>query len=146
VFYYTTEGFQRRIATHLDYPNGIALSKDGKSLFIAESYRNRIIVINLKSPGITEGDWKVFADLPRHKSGEAAQNLPDGIKIDSKGQIWVAHYGMSAIQVYSEKGSLINSINIDFPLTSNLYLTADELIVTGGYSEPGPGGILIVNQ
>jgi gluconolactonase len=142
VFYFSRDGCQRRIASHLDYPNGIALSNDGKFLFVAESYRNRIILISLKSPGITEGEWELFTELPYHPSGDATKNLPDGIKIDLLGQLWVAHYGMHSVHVYSESGKFKKSISTDFPLTSNLCITQNELIVTGGYSEPGPGGVL----
>lgn len=142
VCYYTPGGSERIIATNLDFPNGIALSKDGRMLFIAESYQNRILMIALNSDGEPEDDWSVFAVLPYHPSGDVVKNLPDGIKIDDEGCMWIAHYGMQCVQVLSPEGQLINCIKTEFPLVSNLYLKGKEVIVTGGYAEPGPGGLL----
>jgi len=142
VCYYAPDGRQQIIISTLDFPNGIALSKDCTQLFVAESYQNRILVIPLKSSGIPGGRWEKFSDLPVHSSGEIIKNLPDGIKTDALGRLWVAHYGMQAVQVLSAEGKLINSIETTYPLTSNLFLHNNEVIVTGGFREPGPGGVL----
>ncbi len=141
VFYYSPHGDERRVAGGIDFPNGIALSADEKLLLVAESYANRILVFPIQSPGIIEKGKEVFAALPTHPSGELIKNLPDGIRIDEKGNVWVAHYGMQAVQVLSPEGILINTVRTEFPLTSNLCLAGNSLVVTGGYEEPGPGGL-----
>jgi gluconolactonase len=145
VCYYAPGGRQQVIASGIDFPNGIALSNDGRLLYIAESYQNRILVIPLKSSGTPDGGWQVFSELPAHFSGDIIKNLPDGIKTDDTGCLWVAHYGMQAVQVLSAAGMLINSIDTTLPLTSNLFLHHNTVIVTGGYSEPGPGGVIKIN-
>lgn len=145
--YRSIKGDESILATGLDYPNGLALSQDEKVLFVAESYQNRIIAIPLQGPGRAEGRLEVIARLPVHFSGEAINNLPDGIAIDNANNIWVAHYGMQAVQVVSPVGELIQSIEIPFPLVSNVLITNSgrELIVTGGYVEPGPGAVCWLN-
>lgn len=145
VCYYTPDGEQKVIAMGLDFPNGIALSEDGKLLYVAESYRNRILVLTLKSDGSAEGKYEVFAELPEHPSGEIVKNLPDGVRVDHHGCVWVAHYGMGAVQVLSPYGELIRSIPTGLPLTSNLFLDGGKIIVTGGYGEPGPGAVLRIS-
>ena len=144
IFYRSHVGKESVVISSLDYPNGLVLSSDENTLFVAESYRNRIIAIKLESPGVTAGEIEVFAELPMHSSGKSEANLPDGIAIDNNNQIWVAHYGMQAIQVINLNGDLVETIEIPFPLVSNVFISKSnhsEVIVTGGYGEPGPGAI-----
>lgn len=142
VGYIDMNGHQRIISENLDYPNGLALSKDEKLLFVAESYKNRIVVFTLKSTGIIEGEFDVFTELPQHETKHASKNLPDGIKVDKSGNVWIAHYGMNCIQVVSSSGVLLRTIQTGIPLTSNLFISESEVVITGGYSEPGPGSLV----
>jgi gluconolactonase len=138
VFYYKPGGTETVVARNLDFPNGIAVSRDGNTLFVAESYQNRILSFEINN-GYRQ---KIFAALPTQASGKIIDNLPDGLRVDADGNVWVAHYGMGSIHVLSPQGNLINTIKAAFPLTSNLCLTEQTIIVTGGYGEPGPGGLL----
>jgi len=138
--YYAPDGIQRIIATNLDFPNGVALSPDSKYLLVAESYQNRILYFSIGDDGIAGERWEVFVDLPTNTDPNG-YNLPDGIRFREDGTLWIAHYGMQAIQVVDAGGVWTRSIAVDFPLPSNLCLLNDSLVVTGGYSEPGPGGV-----
>lgn len=131
---------ERVIAKDLDYPNGLALSADGRWLYVAESYKNRILKIDLCRD---EGDQvAVLAELPAHSTGRATDNLPDGIRCDRDGNLWVAHYGMQALQIVSPNGEHLGTVDTEIPLTSNLVFESDNtIIVTGGYGEPGPGAV-----
>ncbi len=145
VCYIAIDGSEYIVATGLDYPNGIALSRNEDRLYIAESYKNRIISIPLIRAGMASGGIKILAELPRHESGKAASNLPDGIALDDQNRLWVAHYGMSAVQVLHLDGKSGDTLEIPFPLVSNVFLSThnlSELIVTGGYAEPGPGAVV----
>jgi gluconolactonase len=135
------EGKQRIIAKNLDYPNGLALSNDETILFVAESYKNRIIAIELKKDH-SIGNIRIVADLPKHSSNNIASNLPDGIKVDEKDNIWVAHYGMGKVQMLSAGGEIVQSIATDFNLTSNLFIKNNRALITGGFAEPGPGAFV----
>ncbi|WP_316810912.1 SMP-30/gluconolactonase/LRE family protein [Pedobacter heparinus] len=142
VFFIGIGGEQKVLIADLDYPNGLVLSHDERYLYVAESYRNRIIKLKLKMPGLGKGSYEVFADLPVHVSGDQHKNLPDGLALSKNGELLVAHYGMQAVQMLSAKGVLEVSVESGMPLTSNLcFLTEDSLLVTGGYGEPGPGGL-----
>lgn len=135
-------GEEAILTDNMDYPNGLLLSKDETYLLVAESYQNRIVKINLSSAGISFGQNEIFAKLPCHISGMEADNLPDGMAMDSRGNIGVAHYGMQAVELLSPAGDLLNSIDTNMPLTSNLIFLDDQtLLVTGGYGEPGPGAL-----
>lgn len=142
VFFLGKDGSQRTVAEHLDYPNGLVLSKDGETLFVAESYQNRILSCTLREPGLAEPPT-VFCSLPAHPSGKATDNLPDGLTLDDRGNVWVAHYGMGAIHRLSTLGVVAFTVETGMPLISNLlFMDAKTLLVTGGYGEPGPGAVL----
>lgn len=135
-------GDQKIVAAGLDYPNGLVLSSDENCLYIAESYKNRVVKIELMAPGSIGGGPDVFVNLPANPSGTEAGNLPDGLALRNNGELLVAHYGMQAVQLISPKGKLLLSIDTSMPLTSNLcFLDEHTIIVTGGFGEPGPGGL-----
>lgn len=136
------DGENYLVADGLDYPNGLVLAEDRNILYVAESYKNRIIAITLTNLPRNNTEIEVFCELPQHPSGNEIGNLPDGVVMDSEMNLWIAHYGMAAVQVVNRNGVLLKSINTDLPLTSNLMLTdRNTLIVTGGYAEPGPGAV-----
>lgn len=142
VGFISSTGEEKMILQDLDYPNGLALSNDESVLFVAESYKNRIVAFDLEGLGKTDPSPRVFAALPKHRSGMLIRNLPDGIKVDSGGNLWTAHYGMGKVHVISPEGQLLQSIKTEFELTSNLFIKENKVFITGGYSEPGPGSVL----
>jgi gluconolactonase len=146
VHFFGWDGSSRLLASDLDYPNGICLSRDKSRLYVAESYKNRIVVFSLNVPEMSIGELEVFCDLPRNERDSLTGNLPDGILVDSRDRLWVAHYGMQAVHVISPDGRLEASFDTGIPLTSNLCLTENEkdLVITGGFGEPGPGAVHIL--
>ncbi|ODS81371.1 MAG: hypothetical protein ABS46_11695 [Cytophagaceae bacterium SCN 52-12] len=146
VFFSGADGRQELIDGCVDYANGLALSNSEDILYVAESYGNRILSFHFREDGAGRN---ILIDLPSHPSGDPLKSLPDGLAVDIDGRIWVAHYGMQAIQVVSPEGFLLHTIDTGLPLTSNLAFITDtpakkELLVTGGYGEPGPGAVLLM--
>ena len=143
VYFFGDDGTEKVVARGLDYPNGICLSRNKRKLFVAESYKNRILVIDLEAPGIPLAPPEVFCELPWNKENPVTGNLPDGIMADERGRIWVAHYGMQAVHVISDAGAVVATYDTGIPLTSNLCFAdgTGDLIVTGGSGEPGPGNV-----
>lgn len=149
VFYRSSLGEEKCLANDVHYANGIALNKTETLLYVAESFANRIRVYPLIAPGHISEEYKII-ELPFHQSGDPIQNLPDGLAIDKEDRLWVAHYGMQAVQVIEPNGQLLISIDTTLPLTSNVAIITDtpsfkQLLVTGGYGEPGPGGVVVIN-
>lgn len=69
-------------------PNGIALSADGKTLFVADSDRHAVVAFDL--------DRGIQRDVVKNVAG-----VPGGVKTDVNGRIYVAAKGVS---VYSPQG------------------------------------------
>ena len=85
----------------LAFPNGIAFSEDGKNLFVCESAKNRILKFNVGKNGILFNKTE-FAVLP---GGD-----PDGIALDTKGNLFVAHFGTGHLFVINKQGKIIQKI------------------------------------
>lgn len=142
VFHVDIKGRAKTLLQALDFPNGIVHDRDLNVLFVAESYKNRILKLNLNNETYDPGFVSIFANLPQNPNDKTTGNLPDGMKLDSAKRLWVAHYGMQALQVLSEKGDLLATYNTEIPLTSNLCFHDKAVWVTGGISEPGPGRVV----
>jgi len=68
-------------ATDLSFPNGPAITEDGRTLIIAETFGSRLSAFTIGEHGALSAR-RVFAFLP----GRA----PDGICLDAEGAVWVA--------------------------------------------------------
>lgn len=93
------------IITDLTRPNGIAFSPDEKTLYVSNSDdRQRIWMKYRVAPDGSVSDGHVFFDATADKNG----GLPDGLKIDVRGNIWAT--GPSAVFVFSPDGKHLGTI------------------------------------
>ncbi len=69
-------------AAGLDFPNGMVVTPDGRTLIAAESYGHRLTAFAIGEDG-SLSNRRVFAEL-----GDV---VPDGICLDAEGAVWVAH-------------------------------------------------------
>ncbi|BAZ47638.1 putative gluconolactonase precursor [Nostoc sp. NIES-4103] len=143
VYYVSAIEKINQVAKGLAFANGIVLTPDNKRLFVAESNKNRILEYKVLSPGKVEFQ-KVFAELPV-KQGKQIDNKPDGISLDTQGNLYVAHYGMGQVQVLNPKGQLLRQYSSGNLTTSNIAFGGQDLtslFVTGGVqTEERQGGI-----
>jgi gluconolactonase len=129
VHYVDAVGRTHLVAGGMRVPNGLVLSPNGKFLYVAETQLNRIVRFPVTGLGKL-GAMQVFANLPS-REGHAAE--PDGLAVDTAGNLYVAHLGMSSIQVLDTRGTLIRTLpagvydasNLVFggPDRSRLYIT-----------------------
>lgn len=76
------EGRARIVARDLHFPNGMAITPDGSTLIVAESYAGRLTAFDVQADG-TLGQRRVWARLPERVA-------PDGICLDAAGCVWLA--------------------------------------------------------
>jgi gluconolactonase len=107
------DGKLTAVITDLPRPNGVALSPDGKSLYVANSENPAAVYrYDIKADG-NVGSRKLVADFSKEKGA----GVPDGMKVDSLGNLWTS--GPGGFHVYSPKGELLGQI--EFPeVASNL--------------------------
>jgi gluconolactonase len=145
VYFVGWDGKAYAVARGIDFPNGIVYIEEEGLLYIAESYKNRLLKINLNLSSNSSDYLTVMATLPFNNENKETGNLPDGLAMDRDGRLWVVHYGMQAIQVLSREGTLLASYDSGIPLTSNLCFAGGDLWITGGLGEPGPGKLSRIN-
>ncbi len=75
------DGRARVVAAGLDFPNGMAITDDRRTLLVAESTARRISALRIDDDGAL-GARRTFAD--------GLDGPPDGIALDEAGGLWVA--------------------------------------------------------
>jgi sugar lactone lactonase YvrE len=68
----------------LIFPNGVAISADGGTLVVAESFGYRLSAFDLRSADGLLGRKRIFADF-----GDPNVDVVDGICMDAAGGVWV---------------------------------------------------------
>jgi len=74
-------GSVRIVARDMIFPNGMALTPDGGTLIVAETFASRISAFDIKASGAL-ANRRLWADI---KPGN-----PDGLCLDTEGGLWVA--------------------------------------------------------
>lgn len=129
VYRIDTDGTVHLIIANASKPNGIAISPDYKTLYIANydlGHSNlQVFPEGFKGPAPeisgTILEYTLLPDGNVEFKGilvDLMNNGPDGIKVDSEGNIYVAVKGN--IVVYSPKGELIEEIEVPNSSTTNL--------------------------
>jgi gluconolactonase len=113
-------------------PNGIGLSPDEKTLYVAQSNPKQANWTRFEvKPDGTIGDSKVIHDATDRVGKEPG--LPDGLEVDTQGYVWAS--GPGGIYVFNPKGELIGRL-VTGERTSNctiapdgwLYMTVDHYL------------------
>jgi gluconolactonase len=119
------------IVKDMTRPNGLAFSPDEKTLYVAQSDPEKAIIMafDVKHDGTVANGRILFDATPMVKQG--LPGLPDGLKIDTKGNLFAT--GPGGVLVISPKGKLLGRIDTT-QATANcgfgddgmtLYITAD---------------------
>lgn len=93
-----------RLLTHdLTQPNGLAFSPDGKKFYVDDSEQRNIRVYDVAADG-TLSNGRIFGEEP----GAKHEGVPDGIKVDDKGNLFVT--GPKGIWVWDASGNHLGTI------------------------------------
>jgi gluconolactonase len=103
VFRITAPGKIDAVAKDLALPNGLAFSPDEKKLYVANSAGKTWSVYDVQADG-TLANSRIFFDATK----ETAAGLPDGMKVDSAGNLWAT--GPGGILVISPQARLLGVI------------------------------------
>jgi gluconolactonase len=117
VFYIAPDGVITLEADGLHNANGIAVSKDGKILYVVETNEYRLSKFKM-APDASLSDRQIFVnldDLTHH----VVHIYPDGVKIDSRGEIYI---GQSARETHVPLAGVIFIVNAAGKLVRELTL------------------------
>jgi gluconolactonase len=108
------DGVLKTVITDLPRPNGIGLSPDGKKLYISNSEPNMFVnVYDVNADG-TVGKPKLFISYP----GPNPVDVPDGLKVDSKGNVWTS--GPGGFRIISPEGKVLGQLKSPDRAQANL--------------------------
>ena len=108
VYYIAPNGKVSRVTDHINAPNGIGLSPDGRKLYVCPSKQAEMLVFDVKSDGMLS-ESRVFYKVtqPSGKSNTGS----DGIALDVEGNVYLTtHLG---VEIVSPEGKQLGLI--EFP-------------------------------
>jgi len=143
VYYVKPDGAIIRVIDNVEFPNGVWLSPDEKTLYLCNT-RQRFLLAYDVNPDGTVSNGRNFAELQLNREvigPDSEEAGADGIVTDSAGNVYVATTKMIGIQVFGPDGTHIgnipcaastNNVNFGGPDMKTLYVSAKD----GIYSIP----------
>ncbi len=135
----------------IHYSNGVAVSSDGRYLFVSETLKNEILKFRILGPGRLRDD----SFLEDRRIGDSitfrfpfvgrVPDLlgPDGLRVDSRGNLFVAQFaGGRILKLKSNKKAIgvIHVLSLDpgvsFPNITNLWVDGDTITIAASQNLP----------
>lgn len=90
------------VADELRFPNGMAITPDGKSLVVAETFGRRLSIFERAADG-SLSNRRFFAEIPN--------SSPDGICMDAEGCVWVADVNQNQFVRVRDGGEITHRVD-----------------------------------
>jgi sugar lactone lactonase YvrE len=97
----TPDGAARKVADGIAFPNGMAITPDGRTMIVSESFTGKLLAFDVAEDGGLSGR-RVWAE------GVA----PDGICLDADGAVWTSTMKNECVRV-AEGGKILDRIQLD---------------------------------
>ena len=91
-------------APDVDFPNGMVIINQGRTLVVAETWEGRLTAFELSPDGILS-NRRVFADL--------GERQPDGICADAEGAIWTGCFNTGEFLRVLDGGEITDRVQFD---------------------------------
>ena len=132
VYHLSREGVVTVLDDTLSFPNGVGVSPDQKTLYVASSDPTRAIIVawDIGAGGMVS-NRRTIADLT-DQVGEANPGLPDGMAISSDGHLFAS--GPGGIHVMTPQGQSLGVIETGGPIANCTFggPNGDVLYMTSG--------------
>jgi gluconolactonase len=121
VFYARADGSHiEEVIFPLENPNGIGLSPDRRTLYVAETYTCQLWAFDLEEPGRVARHPNLFGHGGRFVYRPAGFRYFDSLAVEACGNICVATIGEPGISVISPAGELVEFVATPDIFTTNL--------------------------
>jgi gluconolactonase len=112
LYYATADGSSiTRVVFPMDHPNGVGLSPDGGTVYVAETMTGRLWAWEIDTPGVVKPGKTPFAPGTLLYSFDGWQLL-DSLAVDADGNVNVATLVTGAISVISPDGELLEQVRV----------------------------------
>jgi sugar lactone lactonase YvrE len=98
------DGSAREVGSGIRFGNGMALTADGSTLIVAESWGKRLSAFAVRPDG-SLGDRELWAEL--------GAGTPDGICMDAEGAVWYADVPNRNCVRVAEGGEVLDTVELD---------------------------------
>ena len=98
-----SEGKVTIASDETSFPNGMAITPDGKRLIVADSLSSQLRQWDLAEDG-TLSNHRIFATIPG--------SVPDGISLDAEGGVWVASDKTHRVYRVVEGGEITDEVDM----------------------------------
>ncbi len=112
------DGSARVVAGGLGFPNGMAMTPDGRTLIVGETTMNRLSAFDVTAGSLGQRrNWAAFGDAPT--SSDFTELLgqvdvaPDGICLDAEGAVWVADVKKNRLIRVAEGGRILHELHTE---------------------------------
>jgi gluconolactonase len=113
VYHLSAEGVLRQLDSEIARPNGIILSLDEKTLYVANTWGEHVIAYDVAADGALsrKRDFAKLAGFgpPANGNGPASSGA-DGLAIDAAGRLYVA--SSAGVQVFDARGRALGVIKL----------------------------------
>jgi sugar lactone lactonase YvrE len=131
VFYIAPDGSIALEAANLHNANGIAVSKDGKTLYVVETNEYRLVKFTIGADASLSGR-QPFVNLDE-LTHHVVHIYPDGVKIDSRGDIYIGQSARATqvplagvIFIVDAEGKLLRELTLPSLQVPNFAFSPDE--------------------
>ena len=123
VFYAAADGSRiEEVIFPMEAPNGIGLSPDEKTLYVAETPTGRLWAYAIASPGALD------VDIPRRMLAQRPDfHMFDSLAVDASGNVCVATLITGGITSHSPDGSTVEFFAMPDVLTTNIAFGGEDL-------------------
>lgn len=101
-------------------PNGVGLSPDGKTVYVAETETARLWAFDLEAPGVARKQPFPSPHGGRLVTGLGGYQRFDSLAVDAAGNICVATLLTGCISVIAPDGRLLRQVPTGDPMTTNI--------------------------
>jgi sugar lactone lactonase YvrE len=98
------DGRARQVADGIEFGNGMAITADGSTLLVAESWARRLTAFTIGTDGGLS-DRRIWADC--------GDGPPDGICVDVEGAVWYADVPNKRCVRVREGGEVVATVELD---------------------------------
>ncbi|MGY6018823.1 SMP-30/gluconolactonase/LRE family protein [Streptomyces spinosirectus] len=98
------DGSVREVADDIAFPNGMAVTADGSTLIVADSYRHQLVAFDIGADGGLSRR-RIWADL--------GEGTPDGICLDAENAVWYADVPHRRCVRVAEGGTALWTVPLD---------------------------------
>jgi len=126
VFYLSGHGVIREVASGIRFANGIGVSPDGSTLYVAESPTGTVLAFPIRADGSLGAARELIRLRDVLPTGRSDDATPDSLRVDKHGNVFVALYKGGGVAIVSPAGRLLKLLDVPSQHHTNLAISRDE--------------------